>query len=88
MVEASATGLFRMLLILIGVFVILRFLGQVFVAKNNLSRQQQMKQKEDAMAKEKERARQNEGRIKIMREKQSSKSNDGIVDVDYEDVED
>ena len=86
MVEASVSGLFRMLLIIIGVVVLLRFIGQVILAKNNLAREKDMRKREENLASEKLKAKQNTGRTKILRDKQTSVSDEPIIDVDFIDV--
>jgi hypothetical protein len=75
-----------MLLILIGVFVLLRFLGQVFLAKNNIAKQNEMKRREEFIANEKSRAEKNVGKTKILRDKTVKGNDDSIIDVDYTDV--
>jgi hypothetical protein len=86
MEEASVTGLFRMILILIGAFVLLRFLGQFFMAKNNIANQNDMKRREEDLANEKAKANRNAGKIKILHEKQGRGGHEQIIDVDYTDV--
>lgn len=86
MVEASVTGLFRMILIIIGVFVILRFLGQVLIAKNNVVSQKEMKNREEAIKREKEKAKREYGNTKITMNKSSNTKDSSIEDVDYQDV--
>jgi hypothetical protein len=88
MVEASVSGLFRMILLIIGVFVVVRFIGQVIVAKNNVARDREMRNREEALAKEKLKAKQNAGKTKIIRDKKSLKSDEQIIDVDFTDVKD
>jgi len=88
MVEASVSGLFRMILIIIGIFIVLRFIGQIIVAKNNITRERDMRKREEAIANEKLRAKQNSGKTKILRDKQSPKSDEPFIDVDYTDVKD
>jgi hypothetical protein len=61
MIEASVSGLFRMILIILGVFVLLRFIGQILIAKNNIASQNEMKRREEASAKEKVNAMKNVG---------------------------
>jgi hypothetical protein len=86
MVEASATGLLRMILILIGIFVILRFIGRIFIAKQNIAQQNDMKMREKKAAFEKENAMKNFGKTKILRQKQVKVNDEPIIDIDYTDV--
>lgn len=87
MLAASISGLFRMILILIGVFVLLRFIGQILMAKNNIARQNDMKRREEELAKQKDKALRNAGKTKILRSKNDQNPNDSIIDVDYSEVE-
>jgi|TARA_R110000737_G_scaffold191335_1_gene212778 hypothetical protein len=88
MIEASVSGLFRMILIILGVFVLLRFIGQILIAKNNIASQNEMKRREEASAKEKVNAMKNVGKTKILRDKQNKDSDDPIIDIDYTDIKD
>ena len=87
-VEASVTGVFRMILILLGVFVLVRFLGQILMAKNNLAKQQEMRRHEEAIAREKSKAQQNAGKTKILKNNKGGNSGNPTIDVDYTDVTD
>jgi hypothetical protein len=77
----SISGLFKTVLILIGVFVALRFLGQMMIAKRNIAEQNQLKANQARIRKEKEFVEKNKGKISISR-----KSNPHAEDVDYEEV--
>jgi hypothetical protein len=88
MIEASVSGLFRMILIILGVFVLLRFIGQILIAKNNIASQNEMKRREEASAKEKVNAMKNVGKTKILRDKQNKDSDYPIIDIDYTDIKD
>ena len=88
MIEASATGLFRMILILIGIFVILRFIGRLFIAKQNIASQNDMKMREQKAANEKANAMKNVGKTKILRQKQGRINDEPTIDVDFTDVKD
>lgn len=80
----SITGLFKTLLIIIGAFVLLRFIGQLMIAKNNISEQEEMKRKDKAFQKEKERVHKKLGKTEVLKGNQSKGS---IEDVDYEEVD-
>lgn len=83
-VESSATGLFRMLLIIIGAIVLLRFLGQLMNAKRNLAEEQQLKERDQRNRAEKKRKEKNLGKTKVL-----GKNTGGLnaEDVDFEEVE-
>ncbi len=77
----SISGLFKTVLILIGVFVALRFLGQLMVARRNIAEQNVLRERSAQLKKEKEFVEKNKGKISISR-----KSNPHAEDVDYEEV--
>lgn len=83
--EASITGLFKMLLIIIGAIVLLRFVGQLMNAKRNLEEQRQMNDAQKRFDKEKKRKNANLGKTRFLGKNQS-KGND-IVDVDFEEID-
>ena len=83
-VESSATGLFRMLLIIIGAIVLLRFIGQLMNAKRNLAEESQLKERERRNKAEKIKKEKNLGKTNVI-----EKNYGGInaEDVDFEEVE-
>ena len=83
-VEASITGLFRMILIIVGVFVLVRFLGQLMNAKRNINEQAADASEREKIKKEREHARQNLGKTNVLGK--NSGSND-VEDVDFEEVD-
>lgn len=82
-VEASITGLFRTLLIIIGVFVLLRFLGQVMSAKRNMEEERRMNEAQRKFNQEKKRKQQNLGKTTILKKS----TNNDIEDVDFEELD-
>lgn len=82
MVVASITGLFRTILIIIGVFVLLRFLGQVLRAKRNMEEERSLLANQRKFEEEKQKSAQNLGRTKIIRDSGSRPAED----VDFEEV--
>lgn len=76
---------FKTVLIVIGVFVLLRFIGQLMRAKRAVHEQEQRKKREKAVQKHREFIRQNEGRTFVI-PKDSKHSKEDIEDVGYEDV--
>lgn len=83
MLEASVTGLVRTLLIIIGVFVLLRFLGQLINAKRNMEEERKLNAQQRKFKQEKERKRKNLGKTSILKRFQDS---DNIEDVDHEEM--
>jgi sensor domain CHASE-containing protein len=77
----SISGLFKTLLIIIGVFVALRFVGQLMIAKRNISEQNALQEKRNKFNQQKKFVEKNMGKISISK-KQSAKAED----VDYEEI--
>ena len=85
MVEASFTGLIRTVLILIGVFVVVRFIGQLMNAKRNIAAEEHMKRHADTMKKARERTAKNLGKTNVIKDGKSASGD--IEDVDYEEID-
>ena len=84
--EASVVGLFKMVFIIIGVLVVLRFVGRLNVAKRNLAEEQRMKDTQNRFNKEKKKkTKESLGKTSVLGKKQND-SND-IQDVDFEEVD-
>lgn len=83
MAEASAVGLFRTLIFIIGLLVVIRFIGRLMVAKRNLSAEAEMKRNEARRQAEKEAAERNYGKTRILNKKGKSSGNPNVEDVDY-----
>lgn len=83
--EASVTGLFKMLLILLGAFVVIRIFAQWSNSKNIQVQKKQEKDSRKRFEKEKHLKRQSLGKIRVIG-KEASNQND-IQDVDFEEVE-
>ena len=81
MISLSITGLIKTLLIIVGLVVLLRFIGQLLIAKRNLKEQQILKNREKQFEKEKHFVEKNKGKIFI------SHSTRKVQDVDYEEVD-
>lgn len=78
----SITGLFRMILIIIGVIVLLRFIGQFMNAKRNMEVERKLNAQQRKQNDDLKRTAQNYGKTNIISD---TRSND-IEDVDYEEV--
>lgn len=83
-VEASITGLFKTIFIIVGVLVLLRFLGQLFVAKKNMEDERRHLERERKFQKEKEKKMKNFGKTKVL----DNQNGDSAEDVDFETVGD
>lgn len=67
LVEASITGVVRMILIIIGVLVVLRFIGQLMQAKKNMEEERALNERDRKLRNEKERKRNNLGKTNLLR---------------------
>lgn len=83
MVEASVTGLVRTLLIIIGIIVLLRFLGQLMTAKRNMEEERKLNEQQRRFNQEKERKKANLGQTSILKK---SPGPGDIEDVDFEEM--
>lgn len=83
----SITGLFKTILILIGVFVLLRFLGQLMIAKRNLAEHNALRSSLKKQEVEKNYKKNNQGKISILKENDKQNKQDfNVHDVDFEEV--
>ena len=82
-VEASVAGVFRTLLILIGLFMVLRFFGRLASAKRNQDELDALNEEKRKFNAEKERVSNNLGKTKISNEPPKNRD---IEDVDFEEV--
>jgi hypothetical protein len=80
--EASFTGFFKTVLIIIGAFVLLRFLGQLAIAKRNMEAEKESAQREKDLLRERNRKMKDFGKVTI----QKSKPKGDVQDVDYEEI--
>lgn len=80
--EASFTGFFKTVLIIIGAFVLLRFLGQLAIAKRNMEAEKEAAQREKDLLRERNRKMKDFGKVTI----QKSNPKGDVQDVDYEEI--
>lgn len=80
--EASFTGFFKTVLIIIGAFVLLRFLGQLAIAKRNMEAEKEAVQREKDLLRERNRKMKDFGKVTI----QKSNPKGDVQDVDYEEI--
>ena len=88
-VEASVSGFFRTILIIIGAIVALRFLGQLMIAKRNMEEERSMNERQHKFEKERSEKLKKFGKISILggsKKKSSNPHYADVVDVDYEEV--
>ena len=88
-VEASIVGIFKTVLLILGAFVLLRFLGQLMIAKRNMEEERQLNKKQRDVESERNQKLKNFGKTSILSTKKKSPSKiegDFIQDVDYEEM--
>lgn len=81
MVLLSVTSAFRTILIVIAVFVILRYVGQLLSAKRNISVDQKHREEREAFKKAKEESERNKGKVHVIHGDQPN-----VEDVEFEEV--
>jgi hypothetical protein len=77
----SITGLFKTVLIIVGIMVILRFVGKVMNGKHNYTAQKKHTKEKEAFDQAKEASKRNIGKVSI------KKGNVPAEDVDFEEVD-
>lgn len=87
MVEASITGLFRTLLLILGAYVLIRFIGRLMVAKRLIEKERQDLKREKAFQREKNEKLRNFGKTQIINNSNSSSTSSRYEDVDFESVD-
>lgn len=81
-VTASISGVLKTILMLLGAMVVLKYLGQLLVAKRNIAEQSRFREEQDKIQKQKAHFERNKGKISILR---NVNPND-VKDVDYEEI--
>jgi len=77
-VEASVTGLIKTTLIIIGAMVVLKFIGQLMIAKRNISDQNRLKEEEKEKNRIRNQYEKNKGKTSILKHRISN-----VEDVDF-----
>lgn len=83
LIQASISGLFKTILMVIGGLVLLRFIGQLMHAKRNLAEEQELNRKQKAFEKERNEKLRNFGKTTISKNKNVS----DVEDVSYQEVD-
>ncbi|TNF46091.1 MAG: hypothetical protein EP305_12220 [Bacteroidetes bacterium] len=87
-VYGSITGLFKTLFILIGVFVVLRFIGQLMIAKRNIEEERKLNRQQKEADRQRNEKLKNFGKVNILgKTKQSSSVNYEAEEVDFEEID-
>lgn len=87
--EASIVGIFKTVLLILGAFVLLRFLGQLMIAKRNMEEERMLNKKHRDVEAERNQKLKDFGKTSILNAKKKSptkKEGDFIQDVDYEEM--
>ncbi len=77
-------GLIRMVLLIVGVIVALRFIGQLMIAKRNIDEQNRSKAERNQLEKQRRHVEKNKGKTTLVGK--TSKAIEPFEDVDYEEV--
>ena len=83
--EASIIGLFKMIFIIIGALIVLRFVGQLMNAKRNIHDEQKMNDSQKRFNSEKKRKKEHLGKTQVLGKDQNN-GND-IEDVEFEEID-
>lgn len=83
--EASLTGVFKMVFIIIGVLVVLRFVGRLMLAKKNIAEEKELNRRKKANEAEARRKKKHLGQTQILSKKQSSR--DSVEDAEFEEID-
>jgi hypothetical protein len=87
LVTASITGLFKTILITLGAFVLLRFLGQVMMAKRNMDDERRLNRNKRAFEDERAKKLRNFGKVNILGVTgKNRKSESNAEDIEYEEI--
>jgi hypothetical protein len=81
-VVASPSGVVKTILMLLGAMVVLKYLGQMMVAKRNIAEQNRFKEEQNNIQQQKQHYERNKGKISILRNVNPR----DVKDVDYEEV--
>lgn len=84
-IESSFTGALRMIAMIIGALVIIRFVGQLMQAKRNLSEEQDLIRRKKEHEAEANRKRKNFGRTNIIGK--NPPNHDVVEDAEFEEVD-
>lgn len=88
MFSLTIVGLFKMLLMIVGAFALLRFLGVFMVAKRDISAQNELKRHNEKVEKERKQKLKNFGKISISKKDspQKKSKNSAVEDVDFVEI--
>jgi hypothetical protein len=82
--EGSITGLIRMIFIIIGILVVLRFIGKLILAKQSIQEENRLKAEKKRIEAERKYVEKNKGKISIL----NTPNSKNIEDVPFEEIKD
>lgn len=88
-VEASVPGLLRTVLLIIGTFVAIRFIGQLMIAKRNIEEERRLNAERAKFEDDLKKTKANLGRTSVLSDSNSSPqkaTSSNVEDVDFEEV--
>jgi hypothetical protein len=90
-VQASIPGIFRTVLIIIGAIVLLRFLGQLMIAKRNMEEERNLSELQRKSDQERAEKMKKFGKTtilgKVSSNRKSNSVQSNVEDVDYEEIQ-
>ncbi|MFT7344379.1 MAG: hypothetical protein ACI9XP_000963 [Lentimonas sp.] len=87
MLEASVSGLFRTLLIIAGVYVILKFVGKILTAKREVEAEQKRQRNNKNYQQQKAKSAKEFGKTEVISKTERTKRNFDVEDVDFEEFD-
>jgi ABC-type transport system involved in Fe-S cluster assembly fused permease/ATPase subunit len=88
-VEASITGLFKTIFIIIGVVVFFRFIGRLMIVKRQMEAERKMNAESNKTQKERAQKLKNFGKVSVISKEDKRKPNySKVEDVNYEEFRD
>lgn len=85
MLEGSLVGAVKTILLIIGIFIVLKFIGQLMGAKRNLDEEKKFKADKNAFDELKKSSEKNKGKIKLTDKKNTAKDYTNYTD--YEEID-
>lgn len=85
-IEASVTGIFRTVLIILGALVLLRFLGQLMIAKRNMEEERRLNERTRKNENDRNEKLRNFGKVNVIHPSSSKTPKNDIEDADFEEI--
>ena len=83
--EASVTGAFKMILMIVGALVVLRFIGQLMIVKKNMEEERELNRQQRKMEAEARKTQKHFGKTRILGK--NTGGSDSVEDVNFEEVD-